>query len=437
MRAISLKRMFTLIWGKKKVFSLIILIFSLLGILNSVRTFKSTVDESKEAVAEYEKKLDEYKVNLELQDEAIANLKENLITMQEEYENQKKYCSYSILMKLDANEIWCAEIHYAYDSEGSVGFTMNAVAAYYDSVEMRKRIEESLGYDEAYLKEILFYSFMGNVARYYMYMPDEESASLLLERVKKELANAQDQIEVAQGKYEATIESEEIGTIVDLSVQNSQKAALNTLNNLKTSVTDTKSLIESKQIARDNYAKDNAPNIAYSMGVFKKIFHFVKGGVCGLIIGLIVSILLSVIGILFERRIFDDECLRERGIHILHISGNNETNIDAVGEDIFLCASKNSIKKMIVLMVSADEALCEAGLRGFLSEKKMEIEFVKYIADRKETLTKIGECEGALIYLKNGLSLHKDLDDVCDRLDRYGVRLLGALYDEENASRKR
>lgn len=424
MRVISIKRIFSLIWEKRGIFFLIIISCILLGTLNSARTYKSVVTEAEKAAIEYEK-------DLEKQDEAIADLKENLTSLSEKYEDQKEYCDDSIYMKLDASEIWYAEIQYAYTSEVNTGYTMNALAAYYDSVEMRRKIEESTGFDERYLKEILFYSFMGNVTRYSIYMPDEESASKVLECIKTELNKAQNQIEAIQGKYTAAIESEEIGTRADLSVLSNQNSIINTLNSLKSNLTDTKSLIEAKQLERDSCAR------VYPMSMFEKILHFVKGIVLGLAIGIVVSILLSVIKILFGRRILDEECLRGRGIHILPISGKSETHIDAAGEDIFLCASMNSINRIIVLMVSVDEAICEGALSHLLLDKGIKMEFVKYKADRKEILAKIGACEGAIVYLQKGLSLYKDLDDVCDRLDRYGVQLLGGLYDEDGASGNR
>ncbi len=439
MRVISLKRIFSMVWERKGIFTLIIILCAILGILNSVRTYKGKITEAESAVAEYEKELNEYSSNLAQQDETIAALKENLISIKEQYEDQKTYCDNSIFMQLNANEIWCGEAQYTYLSDVDDYNTMTALVAYCESVEMRGNLEERTGFSEKQLKDLLFANIeskQGRIVKYYVYALDEETARLLIEGVVKELEAVKPQIEKAQGNYSDTLESIDVGVCVDTNVQTSQNSAMKLLRDSLTSVTDTKNTIESKQITRDKYASENIPEAVYPMGRVKKVLHFAKGVILGLVIGIVIVVFLCAFRILFGKKILDEECLKGREIHVLNLNGDDESHIDAAGEDIYLCARKESFIKLIVLMISVNDAMCKERLRVILSDKSIEVEFIGYRQEDAKTLAKIGEYDGALLYVQKGSSLHKDFEDAYNRLDRYGIKLLGGLFDNMIVNKK-
>ncbi len=429
MRIVSLKRVFLDLLGNKKLIIIVIAACMVLGTLNSVRTLGGKVSEADAAAAEYQKKLDEYNAALETLDESVNAQKENLEVVKQQFKDVSDYCENSIYMRLDANAIYMGEVQLACVGEVDTGRVMNALMTYYDSVEMRKSIGESIGVKEEYLKEVMFYTSASNTLRFYFYFDTEGGANELMDCILTELDKAKPQISEAQGGYTLTQQSREIGLRADSGIQNGQNTWRNNYKNYNNSVADTEKSINDKQVNRDKYAQDNLPEPAYPMGAKDKVLHIVKGLIFGAIVGVAGLIVFGVCRILFGTRIRDEECLRGIGVYPLLTDGKDEKSLSVIAGDLELCCRKNQKSSLVLMGISEMDAEITGKLTSLLAGKGITVEGLVYDPTDPGLTVSLGQGTPLVLYVRKGVSKYRDLNDACDRLSRYDTEVVGGIFN--------
>lgn len=290
MKILFLTTLFKMTWEerKRKQTIIILVIGVILMAAVGVLAIRKAAAERETAVEEYQSDLANYEINLEEMRNSLTAHQENLVTAQEQYDAQRKYCEESIYMRMDGNAFYQGDIRYTITTSANLGYLNSALATYINGSAFRKSLSDQLGgVDDAYLKDVIIGAASNNIFLVTVYHYDEEKADQLLELADKTLRDQVPALAATQGEFTLTVLDRSVSKKADLAVVNAQNGALNNLRTYINVLADAKNAVSNNQQDLDNYQANNYPKEVTSLSrkdkVIKESVYLIMGiilGVC-------------------------------------------------------------------------------------------------------------------------------------------------------------
>lgn len=193
-------------------------------------------------------------------DEEEIKAVSKVLSLEKDYAEQQAYMQKSLLMAMDAYNVSIARLRYWVVTNYEINymgitkrdFTSDVVDSYVDQlgdVKWRKKAMKAVDADMElpYFNELIGVSNAGDTFVVSIRYTDEEELQKIVDVLKKEVENHQDNAKKIFGKHELTLVSESIGAFVDNDVYANQQNRKNNLINLENSIAGYKAAFNDDQ----------------------------------------------------------------------------------------------------------------------------------------------------------------------------------------------
>ena len=432
MRVIKLETLYKDMRKNKKRLILVLAVFAVLFGVLGIRGVKKAVAKNQDAIAAYEKEYANYQKDLEEYENSLEANRENLKTLEDQYQRQLDYCNNSIYMQMDGSNFYKAEAKCTVVPTGENN-NQNAVAGLLASymtsnagiADAAKRIE---GMQPEYLKELLGSNSSGAVITITAMHFDEQMADTILKTLENVLQDYMVRLEADYGSYTMERTSEAVIRYTDISVMNTQSSALNNLRNYRTSVADMKNSISNKEQDMEEYKSENEPVSVAPIGMKGKLLAEVQYVIIGLVLGVFVLAAWSGCKILFAKKMQNLDYLEEKGIPVLGTGmQDGEWNTMLVDVELTVKTTGNLALYLETVETTEETETVVDRIKRHLAQSGIQVSSGNCASGNEEVLRQMSTCKNVLILVEQGVATYKNMDQVLAYADRYKANMIGAV----------
>ncbi len=273
--------MFAVLYRWRPILAVAVVLAVLLGGYRAVSVYREENDAA--ALAQAQK---DYESAVELYEKNQANAEREIDNLVKSIEEQQKYLEESRLMNLSPYDVWSAQTVLFVKTDYQImpdmvyqnlNYTDTILAAYQTALmnlEFLEEVAEKVGLDERYLEELVSVTVSGNLLTICAMDGTESGVKAIMDAMLDGVKDAQSQIRTSIGSHTVSEVSSSVGALVDLKLQNTQKAQSDRLVTLNDSLTKTRDGL-------DALAEPVAPSSSAMTAVKSGIKYAVLGGVLG------------------------------------------------------------------------------------------------------------------------------------------------------------
>ncbi len=441
--------MFAVLYKWRVIIGVAVLLAVLLGGYKAVTAYRSVMDPQKLADADkaYQKSLEDFAKNKETKERELNNLKQDL-------DEQQHYVDYSIRMHMSPYDIWEAKtalfVKTGYQilpemSYQNINYTDTVLQSYnlaLTGTEFMNTVAEAMGVERRYLNEVVTISVGNNMITLQVRYTDEENAKKVMDLLVAGVYKFQEQISNSIGKHEISEISSSIGSLVDLSLIDTQEDQQNRLRNLTDSY-------NAKQEEVNNLSEPSAPTTSLTSVYKDGAKYAVLGGVLGaFMVVFFVCVVFLMSDKLYSAKQLKSNCgmrvlgalpipakkkkfVLDRWFNRLEgraVAGAEALEYSLISANILNYASE--AKKLLIVGTAPKEAI--AKVAGELGEalKGMEIVAEGNMLQDSELLRKLPECDGVVLVEQCGCSTYSGVKLEAEKIVDLQKKIVGCVVFE-------
>ncbi len=394
---------------------------------------------------QYDKDLKEYKTSKKGYERTINTLTNN-IDYEEQYENE------SVLFNIDSNNKWVATANVFIKMEESDNNSLitvdpadSVVMAYKSAIDngsFLEQLSKKLKIDTPFINELISVAAdnEGNVVSISITYKNEEGAKEIIDTILGALDSMYAKVSDGLGEHSMVIMNQNIGTVIDQELADSQKKRVDDLEVMRKKLDET-------QNALDELDEPLEPS-ALSMG--GTIKTGIKFGIIGAIVGAFVTIFIYCVIYVINSTLHSAEELKNRfNLKILGVfmQERKKRAFSQVDNFIDKLEGRNKISEAVVYQrVTANIAnYSEKGqtilLTGTVSQEEMisvgdklrqmlpdiNLETGMDMTKNPETLTKLSKVDGIILVEKVGYSKYSDIQDELENIYGLSQKVIGSI----------
>lgn len=442
--------LFAVLYQWKKILVAALALAVLLGGYVGISGY-ATVSDPKaldETLEEYRDELEKYETEKTYLEQTIESTERNMLA-------QKEYMEESVLMRLNPYDFYEATMELYIDTDYQImpdktyqdpdvtGTILRAYQSTLGGVQVMEEIGETVGLDQLYLKELVKISTGASGTSDHLItiavrFSEKEKAQEILALLEGQLEEIQSRITDSIGRHTVSVISKECSQRVDISLGNTQKAEMDRLNSLVSS-------LESAQKALQNLKKPEE-NVHSGSGVLKSA---VKYGILGAVLGAFLVAVAACVAHVAGKKVYSRRTLENRAsvavIGVLADPGKKDTNpidrrirqlegraSESVDADRLVTAAvRNHCGGVNKLLITGDAGAetCRA-LAEKLDMKEITLIPCGSLLKDPDAVEALPECDGVLLAEKRGCSEYDNIKRARDLVRRQGKTLVGCVLFE-------
>ncbi len=280
-------------------------------VLGGYRAF--SVYKSQNDAAAIQTAQEEYEEAQELYEKNVANCEREVDNLIATIEEQQNYLEKSLLMNMSPYDVWESKKVLFIKTDYQImpdmvyqnlNYTDTILASYrtgLTNLEFLAAVAESVGMEERYLAELVTVSAGDNLLTLQVRGESEATATAIMEQLLDGVEHLQKQIKKGIGDHTVTEVSSSLGSLVDLTLLDTQKTQSDRLRTLNESLT-------AKQEELAALAEPTAPSSSRMEAVKAGVKYAVLGGV----LGAFLVVFFVCVGFLMSDKLYSAKELKNR-----------------------------------------------------------------------------------------------------------------------------
>lgn len=448
-REVNLKSMlFAMLYQWKKMLLVGVILALVLGGFQFYRKWTQMNDA--DAVAKIQA---EYQASVEAYEDSVALLEGSITTLESDIESQKDYLENSVLMQIDANNVYESDVSIylstdyqimpgmAYQNVDKTKAVQTAYLTALTGNELTNRLAASEGLANKYLRELITVSTdQSGILNVTVCHNGGRKAERIMDQILNYLPEIQEQVITGISAHTYSIVFDTLGTAVNQDLAERQERETNRLQELQDKLVAAQEELQALEApAEVEFSGRNAVKTG------------IKWAILGGIAGVLLVCFCGCVGFICTDRVYSAEELNNRfGLKILgsvclpearhdritrwlsrkegRLTENSPINAELILENV-----RNYCKDAGLVLVSGDldPQTMEESTRGW-QEKLPEVRFVfcgNLTAD-PEALRRLPECDGVLLVPVCGQSRCSRLAKAIERVADAGKAVIGCVVVE-------
>lgn len=445
-RELDLKDLIFAVLHKWRLIVIVALVFALgIGAFKAAMTYRSEMDE--EAVEkrqeDYEADLKNYQTKLESCDREIENLERTI-------EEQEEYLEKSVLLDISPYNVCEARTDIfvrnnyeimpgmTYQNVNYIDSILQAYQSLMSSTAFCETIAKKMNMTVRYYRELVTVERASYILTIKVRQKDEETAEKIMNYIMDDFGELQKDIDQNIGEHTVNVIDSSVGTYVDLTLGDTQRAAETRLRDLQTS-------LENKQKEKEDLEK---PEMVSSVGV-NVLTNGGKYALLGALLGAFMVIFFVCVIFVMSDKLYSSKDLSLRfrvkllgelmasekkknkiDLFLERMEGramklNEEEALDVVAANILNFAGE---KKKLLLTGSIAEDLLEK-LKGSLEQRIGGLELIasRDMLQQADTLKRIPQCDGVVLAEQEHTSSLSVINREIELVNDLGKEVIGCI----------
>lgn len=428
------------IWNElKRKFIIVVGIMALFGGIIAYFNYKGIEPAPKEdsAVAEsYEKTLSEYDI-------AMTDLQSSIQTTEAQIAELQRYCSDSVYMKLDSQNIYVYGGKYSTGTSENAGSVLTVMVSYIKEGSFVDEVAEV--YSEipvSYMREVISVTVDGMMLTVTMKHFDSEAAEKISEIMDEVLAVHAKELESEFGTVEWKKQENLNFTTVDTSIMNTQHSHLNNLKSYQNSLVDLKNKVISQKNAKQDYIRRYEEAQAEKQQVQKNVSRkrkFVEGGLIGVLLGFICCVVFFLLRLIIDDQIKEKRELRLFGLPLLGQISNMTGELDEDAKDSIAVLCNHIDSGSVFLCALDDEENTGKLLRNCknaLGSESFKVDMGIAAGDSTEDIIKMLRMGNCILVIQERKTTYPKIREQLNICERLNIPVLGAVFVEDVCRKK-
>lgn len=447
-REVNLKSMlFAMLYQWKRMLLVGVILALVLGGFQFYRKWTQMNDA--DAVAKIQA---EYQASVEAYEDSVALLEGSITTLESDIESQKDYLENSVLMQIDANNVYESDVSIYLSTDyqimpgmayQNVDKTQAVQTAYLTALtgnELTNRLAASEGLANKYLRELITVSTdQSGILNVTVCHNSGRKAEQIMEQILNYLPEIQEQVITGISAHTYSIVFDTLGTAVNQDLAERQERETNRLQELQDKLVAAQEELQALEApAEVEFSGRNAVKTG------------IKWAILGGLAGVLVVCFCGCVGFICSDRVYSAEELNSRGLKILGSVCLPEARYDRITrwlsrkegrltenspENMALIAAniRNYCKDVKVVLVSSDLETEQTERNGAELQRALpDIRFESYgsLLRDPEALRKLPVCDGVLLVLVCGKSRYSQVKKSLERVTDAGKTVLGCVVVE-------
>lgn len=436
----------------------------LFGGFSYIREYQSVQEQNKVNEEILKEKLEQAEANTEIDvtkeylEEKLTDIQKNNVEVtllyRSFYTAHKAYLDDSILMKMDPNAVYKAELIFRVESENmQQAYNLQKIyGELLDGEELNTWLNEQMGSEDLYLNEIIAVDKMADnvlggcdIVSVTVIHYNEAKCKTIVECINDYMAEKEKQLKAYAGEHEVQVISSVLSKVADNDILSMQQDNRSTMSQLLSEVIGREGKFSDAE--RDYYdyilsetmtegealQEENAVESITTQ--FSQIEH--PGiNVMSVIVGMLFVVIMYFVYIIIKC-ILNDKILEydrfDELYKITHIGmlqkNQKDINSEVISATIAVAAKKRSYQNVYLVGVDLDEStsdLC-GQIKKLLEDSGMKSKLlVDLLADPKE-IASLVEAESVVVFAKSGKTTYEEVEKTLEFLNEQEVVIIGGV----------